>query len=65
MQCPRCQQENPPGARFCLAHVGISPQGRAPAPPHPSSAPSGLHGEALSALIRPAHLPIDGGGVPA
>jgi hypothetical protein len=24
MKCPRCQQENPPQAKFCLARAGFA-----------------------------------------
>jgi hypothetical protein len=68
---------DPAAIRKILVHVGLAPSepSGGPAPPAPGAAaligssmarwtPSWLRVQASSGLIRPVHLPVDGGGVP-
>ena len=73
LACPDCggrlrliaTLHDPAVIRKILATWVAPNRGSARAPPRPSPAPPRLRREASSVLIRPVHLPVDGGGVPA
>ena len=58
---------DPAVTREILAHLGVPDSGESPgpAPAEPNAVAPAPRREACSALIRPVHLPVDGGGAPA